>query len=79
MLEFRDAQGKHFRAGQLSPVVSFPDGSVLRFAGNQIALAQNEWFLLRQIVEVLSAFAAGQSFPSFVAWKELDADFSINR
>ena len=75
MLEYQNLQGKHFRARQNSPVVPFPDGTIISFTGNQIALAQNEWFLIKQITEIFSAFAAGQVFPSFVEWKELDANY----
>ena len=75
ILEYQNLQGKHFRAMQNSPVVPFPDGTIISFTGNQIALAQNEWFLIKQVTEIFSAFAAGQVFPSFVEWKELDANY----
>lgn len=40
-----------------------------------MALAQGEWFLLKQVVEVFSAFLAGTAFPRWIKWKLLARDY----
>lgn len=42
LLEYRNAEGKHFRATQESAVVPFPDGTILGFTGSEIAMAAEE-------------------------------------
>lgn len=76
LLEHCDSEGTHFRARQETNVVPFPDGTILSFAGSEIAMAQHEWFLLKQVAEVLSAFAVKRPFPAFVQWKKLNENYA---
>ncbi len=76
MLEYRNHEGKHFRGRQELPVVQFPDGTIISFTGNQIPLAQREWFLRQQIAEVFCAFSEGLALPSTVEWIELSQNFT---
>jgi hypothetical protein len=72
VLEKREVPGgRHFRAYQASAVVPFPDGTTLSFPGSSIALAANEWFLLPQVVAVLTAFLEQRAEPDFVRWRDI--------
>lgn len=75
LLEYRNRSGAHFRAVQSSPVVPFPDGTLLSFSGGSIALAQGEWFQLRQVVAAFSSFASTAPFPDWLTWQKLTAGF----
>lgn len=71
LLEYRATTGAHHRGSQRAPVVPFPDGTVLSFSGGSISLAQNEWFLLKQVVEVFTCFLSHTPFPSWLVWHKL--------
>jgi hypothetical protein len=77
LLERRDASGLHSRAFQSHPVASHPDGTLLQTSAGTFKLAQDEWFLLKQVVEVFAAFAAGEPSPSTVSWRKLGDQFVV--
>jgi hypothetical protein len=72
LLERRDADGSHYRASQEPPVVSHPDGTKMSFSGGTVVMAQGEWFLLRQVVEVFVAFAEDRQLPTGIRWRKVD-------
>jgi hypothetical protein len=78
-LERRDANGTHFRAKQLEPVVRFEDGTILAFSGGELRMKQAEWFLLDQIVEILGSFASSGEAPAYVEWQQLSENFTHAR
>jgi hypothetical protein len=76
LVERRDSSGQHYRAAQATPVVPFPDGTILSFSAGNVALARNEWFLAKQATEILVAFLAGASFPVWLQWSTLSASYA---
>lgn len=75
LLERSESSGKHFRGSQQHSVVPFEDGTLLAFSGGQVSLAQNEWFLIGQIVEAMVSFSTGNPLPSFIEWRELNESY----
>jgi hypothetical protein len=75
-IEWRDITGRHHRGAQATPVVPFPDGTVLSFSAGSVELASNEWFLATQVNEILGAFLAGKPFPSWLRWSALSAGYT---
>lgn len=72
LLEKRDAAAAcQYRGSQDVWDVPFPDGTLLCFAGNRIAMKSTEWFTVDQIVEVMTAFASSTPMPAFLRWREL--------
>jgi len=77
LLERRELSGTHSRACQDHPVAIHPDGTVLQSSAGNFCLAQDEWFLLKQIVEVFEAFSNGQPLPSYVRWRNLGDNYAV--
>ena len=75
-IEWRNMSGHHHRGAQTTPVVPFPDGTVISFSGGNIELARNEWFLAAQVNEVFGAFLTGKPFPSWLRWSALSAGYT---
>lgn len=75
-IEWRDASGYHHRGSQTTPVVPFPDGTILSFSAGNVTLASGEWFLAAQVNEVFATFLAGKPFPSWLRWSALSAGYT---
>ncbi len=72
MMELRDmTQGRHYRAWLTKPVVPFPDGTELSFAGTTIALYRNEFLFISQVVDAFLAFMYQQPFSSKLQWRDI--------
>jgi hypothetical protein len=71
MLEKHDADGLHFRAFQDAPVVPFADGTVLPFGAGRITLNANEWFTLKQAIEVFGQAFDGGPEPEWLRWRDV--------
>ncbi len=71
MMERHDTDGRHYRAFQTTPVVLHPDGTTFAFSGGTVVMAQRDWFLINQIVEVFIAFSEGREWPQYVHWNEV--------
>lgn len=69
LLERRDEQG-HFRAFQVEPVVSHPDGTLLLCSVGSIPMRQGDWLLRWQVLEVFGALSGGSPWPPYVCWRE---------
>lgn len=72
MLERHEADGTHYRAFQMAPVVSHPDGTELMFSGGRVSMAQCDWFLLKQVVDVFVAYAARHDLPADLQWRKIE-------
>ena len=72
VLEYRDQDGQQWRASQQPPRVPFPDGTVLSFAGSEIRMAQEEWFVRDQVTEIFATFLANAETPTGIKWRRLD-------
>jgi hypothetical protein len=72
LLERRDPDGKHYRASQDKAVAQHPDGTVLAFSGGNVLMAQRDWFLIQQVVEVFVAFSEKRDWPTYVGWREVN-------
>lgn len=71
LLEKRVAEtGRHYRAFQARPVVPFEDGTELSFSGGRIRLQAGEWFQLKQVVEVFTAFLLELEEPAYLQWRD---------
>lgn len=81
LLERHERDGTHFRAFQSTPVASHPDGTKLIFSGGEISMAQCDWFLLPQVIEVFVAYASGREISGAVHWNriELDAERPVEK
>lgn len=79
MVEWRDVRGTHFRASQQPAVVPFEDGTVLSFSGSQVALRAEEWFTVRQVIEVFVAFSESRPFPNYVIWSDISDIIAAGR
>jgi len=78
LLERRELSGSHSRAYQDHPVAVHSDGTVLQSSAGNFNLAQDEWFLLKQVVEVFEAFSNGRPFPPYVRWRKLGDNYAVN-
>jgi len=77
LLERKEPSGSHSRAYQDHPVAIHPDGTLLQSSAGNFNLAQDEWFLLRQVVEIFEAFSNGQPMPPYVRWRELGYNYAV--
>ncbi len=77
LLERREADGAHYRAFQETPVASHPDGTALMFSGGRVKMAQRDWFLLHQVIDVFVAYAEGREFPALIQWKRVELGAGI--
>jgi hypothetical protein len=78
LLERHEADGTHYRAFQKTPVASHPDGTKLMFSGGSVSMAQRDWFLLQQVIEVFGAYVAGRELPTFVQWNKVEFNTGIS-
>ena len=76
LMEHRNASGQHYRAKQATPVVPFPDGTILSFSAGHVALARNEWFSAKQVTEVFAGFVANMPFPTWLEWSALSTSYA---
>lgn len=72
------ASGRHFRAFQPAPVVPFEDGTELVFSAGRVKLNANEWFALKQVIEVFSTFLRGTAEPSYLSWRDITGVLNQN-
>lgn len=77
LLERREVSGTHSRAFQDKPVAVHPDGTLLPSNAGTFNLAQDEWFLLKQVVEVFAAFASGEPCLPFVRWRKMMVNYAV--
>jgi hypothetical protein len=76
VLEYRTADGKHFRAYQTTPIAISPDGTTLESSAGRIPMDRADWFLLLQVTETFSAFLNAAAWPAFLQWRELEISFT---
>ena len=76
-LEWRDTtQHRHFRAFQEPPVVPYRDGTKLIFCGGHIELLRGEWFFIKDVILVFTAFLQGLPFPEHVQWRDVTEELA---
>jgi hypothetical protein len=72
MIERRSSHPlRHYRGFQEKRNKAFPDGTKLRFAGSEVAMMSNEWFMIDQAIEVFLAFQAGEKLPDWIQWRDI--------
>lgn len=71
LLEYKSLDGEVFHGYQDVPVVPFPDGTVLVFTAGSVELARNEWFSMKQVVEVFVGWLEGRPWPSWLHWRNI--------
>lgn len=54
-------------------MVAFEDGTELVFSAGRIKLQSGEWFQLKQVIEVFTAFRVRDDLPAYVQWRDVTA------
>lgn len=74
MVELRDtATMKHFRGYDIKSKKHIPDGTKLRFAGQEIELHSDEWISNDKAIEVFVAFLNNKEYPDWLRWRDISS------
>ena len=72
VIEHRKGGPRHERAFQKTPTPKYKDGAKLRTGAGDITLKHDEWFLLKDAVEVFLAFLRREPYPAQVQWRSMN-------
>ena len=73
----RQAARNHWCAFQDTPNPKYLDGAKLRSGAGEIIMAHDEWFLLKDASEIVSAFYKECNFPPNVQWRSMNESFGL--
>lgn len=73
----RQAARSHWCAFQDTPNPKYKDGAPLRSGAGNIVMAHDEWFLLKDAAEIVSAFYQQSDFPPHVHWRSMNEMFGL--
>jgi hypothetical protein len=73
----RQTARSHWCAFQDTPNPKYKDGAKLRSGAGEILMAHDEWFLLKDAADIVSAFYNQVGFPPHVQWRSMNEMFGL--
>ena len=69
---------QHDRAFQATPTPKYNDGATLQTGAGRITLRHDEWFLLKDAVDIFAAFVRKDNFPAQVQWRSMNETLGLS-